>query len=65
MILNHENKPFLVNGVQLKEGDKVLVNTSFGDYETKVVKEWFMYTLEENNTNLKDSACLLAIKKIL
>lgn len=65
MITDQNNEPFLVNGVQLKEGDKVLVNTSFGGYETKVVKEWFMYTLEENNTNLKDSACLLAIKKIL
>ncbi len=65
MITDQNNEPFLVDGIQLKEGDKVLVNTSFGDYETKVVKEWFMYTLEENNTNLKDSACLLAIKKIL
>lgn len=38
MITDQNNEPFLVDGIQLKEGDKVLVNTSFGDHETKVVK---------------------------
>lgn len=65
MILDKDNKEFKVNGKSLKIGDKVLVESRSGDYETTVVKEFFSVTLEDNYTELKDSACLYAIKEIL
>lgn len=65
MILDKDNKEFKVNGKSLKIDDKVLVESRSGDYETTVVKEFFSVTLEDNYTELKDSACLYAIKEIL
>lgn len=65
MILDKNNEVFKVNGKELKVNDKVLVETRNGDYETKVVRDFFSITLEENLTALKDSACLYAIKEII
>lgn len=65
MILDKNGEVFKVNGQTLKVGDKVLVATRSGDYKTTVVREFFNITLEENNTALKDSACLYSIIEIL
>lgn len=65
MILDKNGEVFRVNDQPLEVGDKVLVNTLSGEYETTVIREFFSITLEENNTALKDSACLYAIVKIL
>lgn len=65
MILDKNNKPFLVKGKELKVNDTVLVGSRLGDYKTTVIKDFFSYTLEDNYTEFKDSACLYAIKEIL
>jgi hypothetical protein len=65
MILDKNNVPFLVNGTQLQLGDKVLVGSRLGDYKTTVIQDFFSYTLEENYTEFKDSACLYGVKEII
>ncbi len=65
MILDKNGEIFKVNDQPLEVGDKVLVSTRSGNYKTKVIRDFFNITLEENNTALKDSACLYSIIEIL
>ncbi len=52
-----------VKGIELFEGDKVLVKGTkrVGEYETEIIKAFQGWTLKENKTYLNDDKCFTAI----